>query len=91
MDIEFEDDLSNLDLDSLEKKLFQERKEMVSFAEQNGHWQLFDDEQSIESMRKAIQNMDDSDIKVELRRRFNRVELLYDRYTARIVQDVTEE
>ena len=77
-------------MEELEEKMFRERKQMVEFAEENGQWQLFDDQQSIGSMRKAIEQMPESEIKTEIRRRFNRVELMYDKYTTMIVEDTVQ-
>lgn len=77
-------------MEELEEKMFRERKQMVEFAEENGQWQLFDDQQSIGSMRKAIEQMPESEIKTEIHRRFNRVELMYDKYTTMIVEDTVQ-
>lgn len=87
---ELKEEIQTLNLEELEEKMFQERRQMVEFAEENGQWQLFDDQQSIESMRKAIEQMPESEIKTEIRRRFNRVELMYDKYTTMIVEDTVQ-
>lgn len=84
---ELREEVHDLELEQVEKKLFEERRSMVEFAEEHDQWQLFDDEQSIESMRQSIEGMPDSDLKNEIRRRFNRVEFLYDEYTRRVVED----
>jgi len=87
---ELKEEIQTLDLEELEEEMFEERRRMVQFAEENGQWQLFDDQQSIESMRKAIEQMPESEVKTEIRRRFNRVELMYDRYTTMIVEDTVQ-
>lgn len=87
---ELKEEIQSLNMEELEEKMFRERKQMVEFAEENGQWQLFDDQQSIGSMRKAIEQMPESEIKTEIRRRFNRVELMYDKYTTMIVEDTVQ-
>lgn len=84
---DLEKDLKQMDTEQVEKKLLEERRSMVEFAEKHGQWQLFDDKQSIESMRESINRMDNSELKHEIMKRFNRVESLYDEYTKRIVED----
>ena len=87
---ELSEQIEDLEFEELEKKLFQERSSMVEFAEEHDQWQLFDDEQSIESMRESIEAMPDSDLKNEIFRRFKRVEFLYDEYTVKVLEDMNK-
>lgn len=84
---DLEKKMDEMQTETVEKRLFEERRAMVEFAEEQGQWQLFDDKQSIESMRESIQRLDDGHVKNEIMNRFRRVELLYDEYTKRVVKD----
>lgn len=91
MSNQFRKNLQQKNTDELEKQLFEERAEMVEFAEDNGQWQLFDDKQSIGSMREAISNLPESETKMEIKERFDRVETIYEVYSARVVSETVGE
>lgn len=90
MQEDLEKEIQDMDIDNIEEMLFEERRSMVEFAEEHDQWQLFDDKQSIESMRESIQRMEDSDIKNQIMNQFRRVETLYDEYTERVVKDALQ-